>query len=567
MEEQKQRYSQESQHNYYDSKRRNFRDDNIDKKAVFWQKVKEVRYEHRDRSKDQEVLGLRDNKHQKVPLNKQMGFKSRLRIGQSNPSKKIHETKPQRTRFDIHEDGTECVQADQMKLKSLIDLTEVTCQGFDKVIHTKKGWISQTTRMMTIVCCPSTRRKIEKALIKRFHYREQARNRGSREWELWSERQENHWREINESWEHESLMPGRHIQENTMEVCLRQIEEAQFSEEKISHMIISPVVMNDKGVIQIERVVGSTNWKMENGKFWREEQDIRSIIIPISCQSSIKGCRNWIVLRITKGSGAIEVFDARRNVGSLALIQKHQKQIILMITEIMGKDFKADKIVIRNDTNQVSDPEDCGVMAILITNHLALELEGEPIFQIFAKDWVNMQRYYLLYNLEVGLMKLEIGKSGITVEDQTMELIRERRNEALWHTEESGTQNTNIVSQVDVWDEMVLENGIERQMELLQEEQEEKFSEIAEEGNVVEEYLLMQRGYGMEIEPNLTGGARKPKLVQTPHTDEKKISESDPKQEARDQDKREQEESRVKGRDGQQNLNEEEDTGVQGQKQ
>ncbi|KEJ82445.1 hypothetical protein OXYTRIMIC_395 [Oxytricha trifallax] len=68
MEEQKQRYSQESQHNYYDGKRRNFRDGNIDKKAVFWQKVKEARYEHRDRSKDQEILngaGTKPNRRSK----------------------------------------------------------------------------------------------------------------------------------------------------------------------------------------------------------------------------------------------------------------------------------------------------------------------------------------------------------------------------------------------------------------------------------------------------------------------------------------------------------------------
>ncbi|KEJ82443.1 hypothetical protein OXYTRIMIC_710 [Oxytricha trifallax] len=110
-----------------------------------------------------------------------------------------------------------------------------------------------------------------------------------------------------------------------------------------------------------------------------------------------------------------------------------------------------------------------------------------------------MQRYFLLYNLEVGLMKLEIGKSVVTVEEQKMEIIREKRNEALWHTEENGTQNTNIISQVDVWDELVLENGIRRQMELLQEEQEEKFSEIIEEGNEIENYLLMKREFGMEL--------------------------------------------------------------------
>ncbi|KEJ83085.1 hypothetical protein OXYTRIMIC_012 [Oxytricha trifallax] len=105
MEEQKsQNPYQSNYYQSYDNKKRSFRDDDINQKTKFWQKGEKVRYEHIERSKNQEVQGLRDNKHQKVLLNKQMGFKSRLRIGQSNPRKNINETQAQRTRYDVHED-------------------------------------------------------------------------------------------------------------------------------------------------------------------------------------------------------------------------------------------------------------------------------------------------------------------------------------------------------------------------------------------------------------------------------------------------------------------------------
>ncbi|KEJ82957.1 hypothetical protein OXYTRIMIC_623 [Oxytricha trifallax] len=117
-------------------------------------------------------------------LNKQIGFKNRLRIRQSNPSKKINETQAQSIRFDVHEDGSESVQAEQMKLKSLIDLSEATCQGLTKSFP-KQGMAPQTTRIMTIICCQSTRNKIEKPLVKRFHDREKSRRQEGTENEIY----------------------------------------------------------------------------------------------------------------------------------------------------------------------------------------------------------------------------------------------------------------------------------------------------------------------------------------------------------------------------------------------
>ncbi|KEJ82488.1 hypothetical protein OXYTRIMIC_390 [Oxytricha trifallax] len=118
-------------------------------KIKFWDKVKEIRFDHRDRSRDLETLGKQEEKKREVPLNKQMGFKIRLKIGQTNPSKKIRESQKQRVEFDKHEEGMDCVQGDQMALKHLIDLSEVTCHGFYKIIHAKKGWKPMISRSIS----------------------------------------------------------------------------------------------------------------------------------------------------------------------------------------------------------------------------------------------------------------------------------------------------------------------------------------------------------------------------------------------------------------------------------
>ncbi|KEJ83157.1 hypothetical protein OXYTRIMIC_446 [Oxytricha trifallax] len=472
---------------------------------------------HSDRSKDQEVLGIRENKQSEVPLNKQMGFKRRLKIGQSNPSKRLQGTQPQRTQFDVHMDGSPCIQADQMKVKLLIDLAEVTCQGFDKIILAKKGWSTMTTRMVTIVCCPSKRSLMEKALVQRFTDKENARRQGAREWELWTEKQQEHWKEANEEWQHEDILPGGHIKETTMEVCLKQIEEAQIKEEKTSHLILPPIVMDDKGILQIEKCVGTTNWKHENSRYWRDSGEVKSILIPVSCQSSIKKCRNWVILRVTENTKELEMYDSRRVVGSLAVIQKYLQQINQLIKETVGKEFTVSKITCKPEINQVADPENCGLLAILMANHLALELQGEPIFQIFSKDWLNVQRYYLAFNLEVGHMKLEIGKSGVTVNAEETELVAEKRNGDLWKlsNEEKGTKTTFMKSHVDTWDEWVLENDNKMELVDQQEHQDQYFSDAEEVlGGVESFYCSQQRKVKGGSEPR-TGGQAKPNLIQS----------------------------------------------------
>ncbi|KEJ82670.1 hypothetical protein OXYTRIMIC_117 [Oxytricha trifallax] len=394
-------------------------------KRQFWEKVSEIRHSHRDRSRDQEAFGIGGEEQFKVPLNRQMGFKSRLRIGNSNPSKKMNQSQKQREQFDKHEDGSECIQGDSMKLKHLIDLTEVKCKDFDKIIYVKKGWKPMTSRMITIVCCPSTRSKVEKALVRRFTDRDNAKKNGTREKDLWSEKQLRHWEEINREWDHSDLTPGYHIQETTMEKSLSLVEEVQFAHQKLKCSILPPVVMDDKGIRQREKYIGQTNWKIENSKYWRNHDDIQSVIIPLVCLSIVKNCQNWVVLKIDKGSKKLEIYDSRRQIGSLALIQKFGSQINELMDGIMGPSYKAESIVNKQDVNQVTYPQDCGLLAILIANHLALEIAGEPIFQIFSKDWLNMQRYYLMFSLEIGTTRWKL-------ENQDS-LSKKRKQRGIWN--------------------------------------------------------------------------------------------------------------------------------------
>ncbi|KEJ82481.1 hypothetical protein OXYTRIMIC_178 [Oxytricha trifallax] len=449
-----------------------------EEKNQFWKKVQEVRYSHRDRSKDQEALGIRNEDHFKVPLNKQMGFKSKFKIGKSNPSKKINETQSQRTSFDKHEDGSECVQRDQMIVKNIIDLTEVKCRDFDKVILTKRGWTPQITRMITIVCCPSTRVKVEKALVRKYDDRRIARLKGARESELWSEKQLRYSKEINEEWQHFDLIPGFHVQEETMEMCLKQVEEMQFTYGKQKCLILPPMVMDDNGLRGVERWIGSTNWKLDNAKFWRDQEEIENIIIPTSCQSKMKNCQNWVIMKVERNSKQLEIFDVRKNVGSLAIIQKFVKQLNVMTQETVGPQFRAERVTSKVETNQVRDPEDCGVLALLIANHLALELEGDPILQIFAKDWINMQRYYLMFNLEVGFNKMEIGKSGIAIVEEEAEKNIEKRSSLIWKQadKELGVEANNPTNLVDRWEEMVMVNQWQSELEQEYEKFEREFN-------------------------------------------------------------------------------------------
>ncbi|KEJ82739.1 hypothetical protein OXYTRIMIC_323 [Oxytricha trifallax] len=460
------------------------------KKRDFWNKVQEVRFNHRDRSKDQEAMGMRNEEHCQVPLNKQMGFKSRLKIGKTNPSKRINESQAQRVSFDKHADGSECIQKDQMKFKSLIDLSEVQCRGFDKIIYAKKGWTPMVTRMITTVCCPSSRTKIEKALVQRFDDRERARRKGVNHKELWSEKQHNHWREINAEWKHFDLIPGNHIQEETMEAFSRQIEEVQFSQSRQEYQILPSVVLNDNGFQNIEKSIGASNWKLENGKFWRYQDEIQGVVLPINCQGAIKNCQNWVVAKIERNSKKMEIYDSRRAIGSLAIIQKYQRQLCEFIDGTIGKEFKTNKIEMKNETNQVNDPQDCGVMAMLIINHLALELQGEPFFQIFAKDWINSQRYYTMFNLEVGYMKMQIGRSGMTLEEEEVTRDIERKSMMLWQKADEEVVQSMYNSHIDNWDDLVLGGAPKVSQDKEDLELQEEFGEMMGEVSEIENYMF-----------------------------------------------------------------------------
>ncbi|KEJ82593.1 hypothetical protein OXYTRIMIC_471 [Oxytricha trifallax] len=450
-------------------------------KKEFWRKVQEVRYNHRDRSRDQEALGIRNEEKFKVPLNKQMGFKSRLKIGKSNPSKKLHESKNQRIQFDKHEDGSVCVLGDQMKFKKTIDLSEVTCQGFDKIIYAKKGWNTQVTRMVTIVCCPSARTRLEKALIKKYEDRREARRSGVRERDLWSEKQHDHWKEINQDWRHFDLIPGNHISEETMEAISQQMEEVQFSQNKLRIMIMPPIVMNDKGIQSLEKIIGSVNWKLDNGKYWRDTEEVEGVVIPTSCQSNLKNCKNWVILKIEKGAKTLEIHDTRKSIGSLAIIQKHLGKLSELLEETIGKEFKIDKLSGLVNTNQVKDPEDCGIMAILISNHIVMELQGEPVFQIFAKDWINMQRYYMM-----------TWKSGIALSDEEMARDTEKKNDKIWEHANEGLESETYIfnSQIDQWEEVVMREDPRGQIERELAVSEDRFSELIGEIPEVEGLLF-----------------------------------------------------------------------------
>ncbi|KEJ82611.1 hypothetical protein OXYTRIMIC_803 [Oxytricha trifallax] len=94
------------------------------------------------------------------------------------------------------------------------------------------------------------------------------------------------------------------------------------------------------------------------------------------------------------------------------------------------------------ETNQVRDPEDCGVLATLIINHL-LRIGWTTSVSDFAKDWLNMQRYYLMFNLEVGFSKMEIGRSGKAISEEETIREMERKSELIWQgaDDEMGTSS------------------------------------------------------------------------------------------------------------------------------
>ncbi|KEJ82381.1 hypothetical protein OXYTRIMIC_515 [Oxytricha trifallax] len=460
------------------------RGDRFEKKQ-FWEKVKEIRFNHRDRNRDWETMGVEEKKLKQVPLNKQMGFKSRLKIGQSNPSKKIKETQKQRVEFDKHEDGTECIQKDQMAVKHLIDLSEVKCHGFEKIIHAKKGWTPQTTRFITIFCCPSTRSKIEKDLIRRFNDREDARKRGTREHLLWTEKQKQHWKDINDEWKHANLIPGNHIQEDTMEDCLKMIEEVQLKEHKFTQLILPPIVLNDKGMVQMEKSIASMTWKLENGSVLETTRTGRG-----NHFASMLPKLNQEVSKLDNFESDQEVTNDGDIGCKKASWQLSGSTVVSRSTEHPPQRSNGERIHNRQNIHEPGDQPSTRPRGLR-----TLEIPGQPVFQIFANDWINMQRYYLMFNLEIGYIKIEIGRSGKAVEKQEVERIAEKKNEALWQwvEQEADTEMINQTSHIDMWDDLVLKNGAQFKLEREKVINEGEFSEAGEQLRDVEWYLSNDR--------------------------------------------------------------------------
>ncbi|KEJ82717.1 hypothetical protein OXYTRIMIC_124 [Oxytricha trifallax] len=113
---------------------------------------------------------------------------------------------------------------------------------------------------------------MEKALVRKFEDRKRARRRGVREDELWSEKQRCHWEEINQQWRHDDMIPGNHIMEDTMETCTKQIEELQFSLVRLNYLILPPINMREHGIAQMEKTIGTMNWKLtiaNTGEKWK----------------------------------------------------------------------------------------------------------------------------------------------------------------------------------------------------------------------------------------------------------------------------------------------------------
>ncbi|KEJ83090.1 hypothetical protein OXYTRIMIC_349 [Oxytricha trifallax] len=211
----------------------------------------------------------------------------------------------------------------------------------------------------------------------------------------------------------------------------------------------------------------------------------------MSCQGLIKKCRNQLVVKTERGSKKLEIYDSRKSVGSLAIVQKHLRQISEFSEGTIGKEFRVSKIESKSETNQVKDPENFGVMAILIVNHLALELPGEAVFQIFAKDWINGQRYYAIFlPRKIGHMKMEILKSGMALEEEKVARETERKNVMIWQKadEEMGTSVFN--SHIDNWDEDIIRGSQGLQMDKEDLELEERYSQMVNEFSEAEGYLF-----------------------------------------------------------------------------
>ncbi|KEJ82888.1 hypothetical protein OXYTRIMIC_709 [Oxytricha trifallax] len=106
-----------------------------------------------------------------------------------------------------------------------------------------------------------------------------------------------------------------------------------------------------------------------------------------------------------------------------------------------------------------------------------------------------MQRHYMMLNLEVGHIKMEIGKSGTTIENKELERNTEKKCMALWEHiwQEPDTKMMNQQSHVDQWEELVQKDAQVFHIEEEGDKREGKFSKLGEDLTEFEWYLQKDR--------------------------------------------------------------------------
>ncbi|KEJ83117.1 hypothetical protein OXYTRIMIC_247 [Oxytricha trifallax] len=97
-----------------------------------------------------------------------------------------------------------------------------------------------------------------------------------------------------------------------------------------------------------------------------------------------------------------------------------------------------------------------------------------------------------MFNLEVGLPRMEIGKSEITIKEAEQEQDMERKKELLWqHADEDlGNGQISFNAKIDEWDDIIMRDDEKIQIENENEDYEGKFNELVEEAPEIEGYLF-----------------------------------------------------------------------------
>ncbi|KEJ82667.1 hypothetical protein OXYTRIMIC_583 [Oxytricha trifallax] len=135
-----------------------------------------------------------------------------------------------------------------------------------------------------------------------------------------------------------------------------------------------------------------------------------------------------------------------------------------------------------------------------------------------------MQRYYLMFNLEVGSVRMEIGKSGITIQEDELERDMERKNDLIWQHADEDLENgsTTFNAQIDQWDEVIMRENIKAQIEIEIEDCEGKFSELVGDAPEIEGYL-----FNGPIQPNSDKPENETKVIDQEEEEQPFVQEDD----------------------------------------